>query len=844
MNQNNTWKWLVILFVLGWSLYSLYPPTSRDLLTEFVDNASGKDTNFTAIVTRARELEKVRPTRTYGNLFEAIGTNDIKHYYPDITRNLAQNEPQPTKAILNKLQRNAAGKIKLGLDLQGGTEFVVRLQPPARDDTNQVEQSKSLIVEQAIEVLRKRVDRFGVAEPIIQPAGEDRILIQLPGLSESAIEEAKVTIGKAAFLAFRLVHPESRQLLAQGLSAPGYEKLTMRRMNKQTKQEEIETYLVKKNPEKGLIGKFVSRAYVTRDQMSNQPQIAMNFDSTGRDIFAQVTKENVGRQLAIVLDGELYSAPNINEPILGGNAVISGSFDLKEAMNLANVLQNPLEAPLEIIEQRAVDPSLGKDSIQSGIRASLIGVLSVSAFMLVYYLFSGLVANIALLVNLIILIGTMSALQTTLTVPGIAGIVLTAGMAVDANVLIYERLREELAAGKSLRGAIQAGYSKAFGTIFDSHFTTLIASIILIIMGTGPVKGFGVALTIGVAASLFTALVITRVIFDAMLKRGWLKKLTMLHLVRGTNLQFLKWAKPAFALSWALILIGIGFGVYREHSPGHKSIWGVDFSGGDALTLAYEKKIAAEDIRSALTGVGISEATIQYSVSDSRGALQVTVPFGDAEKARDALVAKFPDAKFTPRAIDKVGPIVGAQILKSAIVAALLSLFGILCYVAVRYEFSFALGAVVAILHDVLMTLGIFFLSGRQLSAPIVAAILTIIGFSINDTVVIFDRIREDLKLGIKGTFAELINRALNQTLSRTIITSGTVLLATGSLYFFGGGVINDFAFTFLVGIITGTYSSIYIASALVLWYNRGQRPKTATAAVAVENTGAVPARA
>ncbi len=847
MNQNNNWKWLLIIFVLGWSLYSLYPPTSRDLLTEFIDNASNKDTNFTAIVTRARELEKERPTRTYGNLMDAIGTNDITHYYPDIAGNLAKNEPRPARAILNKLQRNASGKIKLGLDLQGGTEFVVRLQIPPREGTNEVAQSqKSVIVDQAIEVLRKRVDRFGVAEPIIQPAGEDRILIQLPGLSESAIEEARITLEKPAFLEFRLVHPESRQLLEQGLSAPGYEKLTTRRTDKKTGQEQVETYLVKKKAEKGLIGKYVSRSYVTRDPMSNQPQIALSFDSQGRDLFSQVTSENVGHQLAIVLDGELYSAPVINEPIHGGNAVINGSFDLKEAMNLANVLQNPLEAPVKIDEQRAVDPSLGKDSIQSGVRASIIGVLSVSVFMLVYYLFSGLVANIALIINLIVLLGVMCALGTTLTVPGIAGIVLTAGMAVDANVLIYERLREELAAGKSLRGAIAAGYSKAFGTIFDSHVTTLIASIILIIMGTGPVKGFGVALTIGVGASLFTALIITRVIFDAMLKRGWLKKLRMLHLVRGTHLNFLRLAKPAFALSWTVIIIGIGYGVYREHSPDQKSIWGVDFSGGDSLTLGYTQKVRAEDIRSALKGVGIDEATIQYTQSamDNKGSLQVTTPFGSGEKVRDTLVSKFPEAKFTARAVDKVGPIVGAQILKSAIIAALLSMFGILCYVAVRYEFSFALGAVIAIIHDVLMTLGVFFLSGRQLSAPIVAAVLTIIGFSINDTVVIFDRIREDLKLGIKGSFAELINRALNQTLSRTIITSGTVLLATLSLYLFGGGVINDFAFTFLIGIITGTYSSIYIASALVLWYNHGQRPKAATSAVAVENTGAVPARA
>jgi SecD/SecF fusion protein len=838
MKQNNTSKWLLVLFILGWAIYSLYPPSSRELVEVFSENASSRDTNFTAIVERARALDKDKPTREFQNLIEAIGTNDITHYFPDIK--LTQSEPQPTRTILNRLQKQAAGKIKLGLDLQGGTAFVVKLQQPERDlsSTNAPQTDRSQLVDQAIGVLRKRVDRFGVAEPIIQPQGNDTILIQLPGLSEADIENARETIQKAAFLEFRLVHPESQQLLAQGLTAPGYEKLTISKKDRNG-QEHVETYLVKKKPEEGLIGKYVSRSYVTRDPMSNQPQIALEFDSKGRDIFGDVTSKNIGHQLAIVLDGDLYSAPRINDAIRGGNAVISGDFDLKEAMSLANVLQNPLEAPLKIEEQRAVDPSLGKDSIQSGMRASLIGVAAVAGFMVVYYLLSGVIANIALLMNIIILLGVMCAVGTTLTVPGIAGIVLTIGMAVDANVLIYERIREELEAGKSIRGALSAGYGKAFGTIFDSNLTTMIASVILIFLGTGPVKGFGVALTIGVTVSMFTALVVTRLIFDALLNRNALKKLPMLHIVKGSHLNFLKWAKPAFAASWLLILVGIGYGVYRG-----SGVMGVDFAGGDLVTMSYAQKIPAEKIRAAINDAKIGEATIQYQENalNNKRSLQVTTEFGTGEKVKETLLAKFPQAKFSPQAIDKVGPIVGAQIMKSAIVSSLLALFGILVYVAMRYEFSFAVGAVVAILHDILMTLGWFFLTGRQLNAPIVAAVLTIIGFSINYTIVIFDRIREDLKLGMKGTFAEIINRALNQTLSRTIITSGTVFLATLSLFLFGGTVINDFAFTFLVGIVTGTYSSIYIASALVLWWHRGERPKT-SGTVIMENSAA-PARA
>jgi SecD/SecF fusion protein len=358
------------------------------------------------------------------------------------------------------------------------------------------------------------------------------------------------------------------------------------------------------------------------------------------------------------------------------------------------------------------------------------------------------------------------------------------------------------------------------------------------------VKGFGVALSIGVAISLFTALVVTRLIFDILITRGHVKTIRMLHIVKSPNVNFLKFARMAFTTSWLIIIVGIGYGIHRGGS-----VMGVDFAGGDATTFGYavDHKVPVDQLRHALDEAKIGEATIQYqeTVGNTDRALQITSQFGSAEKVRQVLAEKFPQAQFVPKATDRVGAVIGSEILRSAIIASLLAMLAILAYVAMRYEFSFALGAVIAIVHDILMTLGVFFLSGRQLSAPIVAAVLTIIGFSINDTIVIFDRIREDLKLGRRGTFAEIINRALNETLSRTIITSGTVLLSTLSLYLFGGGVINDFAFTFLVGILTGTYSSIYIASAFVMWWHRGERPKQLTPVGSSSATGnEIPARA
>jgi SecD/SecF fusion protein len=464
---------------------------------------------------------------------------------------------------------------------------------------------------------------------------------------------------------------------------------------------------------------------------------------------------------------------------------------------------------------------LGKDSIASGIKAALYGTFFVALFMALYYHRCGLIADLAMVLNLVILLGVMCSVCTTLTLPGIAGIVLTVGMAVDANVLIYERLREEMASGKSMRGAVSAAYSRAFKVIFDSHTTTLISAIVLIYFGTGPVKGFGVTLTIGVALSLFTSLVMTRLIFDFLLSRSWLNRISMLHLIKNPHWDFMKWAKLAFATSWTIILVGMCWGIFHR---GNGAL-GIDFLGGDAVKLSYKQKVGVEKIRDALPKDKVGEVQIQYQTGANMDILQVVTPFSKGADAAKTLQAAFPTAGFQVVGYDKVGATVGVEIQKSAIIASFLSLFFILFYVALRYEFSFSVGAVLAVIHDVLMTIGIFCLTPLQFSAPIVAAILTIIGFSINDTIVIFDRIREDLKLGVRGSFKDVMNIAINQTLSRTLITSGTVFIATMSL----------FIFTFLVGIITGTYSSIYIASALVLWWHKGERPKSASQVVMEE---------
>ena len=831
MKRNNTWRFVLVIFAIAWALYELYPPTTGDLIEQFTQRAHppSRDAVYTNIVQQARELKAKSPERGFANIRDAVGTNDIVKYFPFFD---SKSELYPTTYILNRLQREVAGKIRLGLDLQGGTSFLVEMDTNklvsievttnsvGRLETNIVSSELEGALEQAIEVLRKRVDRFGVAEPVIQPVGDNQILIQLPGLSEADKKSAEDQIKRPAFLEFRLVHESSDQLLANNEIPPGYEVLR-RKSRSPDGKEQLEQVVVKRNAERGLTGSIIKNAMVVRGNLG-EPQIDFTLNDEGTSAFGDVTRENVGRRLAIVLDKELYSAPNIQSPIETGRGQITGSFDVREAFELANVLQNPLKAPLHLLEERTVDPTLGKDSITSGITASIIAAVATFVFMLVFYFASGLVANLALALNVLILMGAMCALGSTLTMPGIAGIALTIGMAVDANVLIYERMREEMAAGKSIRGVISGGYDKAFGTIFDSNLTTLIAAVILIKFGTGPVQGFGVTLSIGILASMFTALVVTRLIYDFLLEKGMMTKVRMLPLIKFPQFKFMNWGKLAFAGSVVLILIGAGSGIVRG-----KKILGVDFAGGESLTLTFSQRVEVDQLRGALDKAAVGDSTIGYQQSRSTGleTLQIVVPVGAGEKAKSTLKEAFPQAGFAVKGTDVVGATVGQHIQQTAFVAAIIAMFAILVYVAFRYEFSFAVASVVALLHDVLITLGIYFLSGRQLTAPMVAAVLTIIGYSINDKIVIMDRIREDLKLGVRGSFRELIDIALNQTLSRTIITGGASILATLALFFFGGGVINDFAFTFLVGIVSGTYSSLFIAAPLVLWWHKGQRP-------------------
>ena len=824
MKRNNLARFLLLLLILSWAWTEMYPLRDKPgkLITQF-DKATNKDADFDKVFQAAYANfdPDDKNSNEFGTLYEAVEASGLvltNYNFPKMT---FRGQVPDNRLVLQKLQKQVAGQIQLGLDLKGGSSFLVAI------DTNKLENTAAGgALAQAVEVLRRRVDTIGVAEPDIRPLGANKIMIQLPGLSEADQAKAKKLVTEAAFLEFALVHENSDRLIADELTPDGYKKYAYTSKDAQG-DKFTRDVLVEIENEYGLKGEHITSAYPSRDPLTQSPMILFGFNSEGASAMGNLTRqENIGKQMAIILDGKLLSAPVLQDRITS-NGQITGDFTSEEAATIANALLNPLKAPLTIEEEMSVEPSLGEDSVNSGFNAALYGVIAVALFMLLYYWFSGLVANFALVLNLFILIGVMCYLDAALTLPGIAGIVLTIGMAIDANVLIFERIREELKAGKGTQGAVETGYSKAFGTIIDANLTTLIVSVILMSMGTGPVKGFGVTLTVGICASMFTALVITRLVFDAFRNFGTGQGL---RLMEQPKFNFMSFAKYAFVISWILVAVGIGTGISRGSDA-----MGVDFKGGDQITLEFTTKKTTEELRAAIG----RDSQIQYQAASGGKTerLQVTVGFGKGEQAFTTLTEQFADAEFKKVSQLRTGPSISNEILQSASKSLLIAMFAILVYVTFRYEFSFALGAILAICHDVLMTLGIFFLWGGELSAPVMAAVLTIIGFSINDTIVIFDRIREDLKLGLPGTFTEIMNGAISKTLSRTVITSGTTLLATGSLFLFGGGAIHSFAFVLLAGVVTGTFSSIFIAGSLVLWKNKGEKPKLADETVITQHS-------
>ena len=722
-------------------------------------------------------------------------------------------------------------KIALGLDIQGGTSFLIRLKGGDKEVTKGM-------LDQAVEVIRKRIDTFGVSEPIISPVANDRILVQIPGLDTAKIKEARDQLSRVAKLEFRLVYADNGERLRQidegkQVIPPDY-RIETYKINPEgapmTNEfgESVAGGKEKSREERLLIKK---KADLSGDRVSNAGAsyerdgwvVHLRFDSEGAKKFGDITAAHIHHRFAIVLDGVIFSAPVIQDAIYGGDAQITGHFTEEEARGLASVLQNPLQIPVSIEEERSVSPTLGLDSIRASILAGLVGLAITLVCVAIYYKIPGLIANLALIINLILLVGALTMFHFVLTLPGIAGIILTIGLSVDANVLIYERLREEMALGKSLKVAVNTAYEKAFSSIFDANVTTLITAAILFWKATGPVKGFAISLTLGILASLFTALIVGRNCLGWLVDTGKVKRISMLHLISAQNINFLGKGFIACMCSLALLLAG-AFAFYQR---GERN-FGVDFRGGDLITLSAAGKIDIGQVRGALKTVGLADASIQESSQVGRSYITIRTPLNTSDQVEKQIMQTLPGSGFRVEGSERVGALVGGELAKNSLIALGLGILGILIFVTFRFELAFAVGAIVALLHDVLMTVGMFSLFGRELTLTMIGAVLTIAGYSINDTIVVYDRIREGLASGRRGTIEEIMNSSINQTLSRTILTSTVTLIPILCLFFFGGAVLRDFSLAIIIGVIVGTYSSIFIASPIVLWWTRARGGATA----------------
>ncbi len=787
----------------------------------------------------------------------------------------------------------------------GAMDFEVTENPVNRNFTlTMTEGARVELVEQTIlrslEVVRRRIDPEGIKEASVTRQGDDRILIQVPG-AESAAEIVRL-LKDPAVLGFHIVNREFGQDdLARGRAAAGFKVADDAIL-------EGQKWAISRVPL--ILGEDVVDAGPGFDQRTGEPIVSFRFNSRAGKAFGNWTLNNVGELFAIVVDGKVISAPSIREPILGGSGQISGSFTVESSTRLAvQIASGALPAKLVPLETRTVGPELGADSIAAGAIACVIGLLLVIAFMMVVYGKFGLYANVALLVNLALILGVLSALGATLTLPGIAGIVLTIGMAVDANVLIFERIREENEASKGAARAIETGYEKALTAIIDANITTLIAAIILYAMGSGPVKGFAVTLGIGIITSVFTAFFVTRLFVVQWFewKRPKTFKINLIELVRnGTKINFLGGRKIALALSSIAMVASLGLFAVNGLN------YGIDFKGGTLIEGRTTGETDLGEIRGKLEAMDLGDVQVQgfgspndslIRVEDVKGgdearqgladrvygnltlgavlavdeigdnifevkigevfdgspAAQAGLNTGDtitrigdisavdldsnpetAPNMAELITAMqtFGDKPFDltvmgeagervatldqgigdyeMRRVESLGAKVSGELVTAGIMAILLAIGSVLVYIWLRFEWQFSVGAVAALTHDVVLTIGVFSLIGLEFNLSIIAAILTIVGYSLNDTVVVFDRVRENLRRYKKMVLEDLLNLSLNETLSRTLMTSITTLLALLALYFLGGAVLQGFTFAMIWGVIVGTYSSIYIASPIL----------------------------
>jgi len=676
-------------------------------------------------------------------------------------------------------------------------------------------------VEQSLEIIRQRVDQVGVAEPTIQRIGSDRVLVQLPG--EQDPTRLRQLLGSTAKMSFHLLGNQGE---------PGVTMLSDERGNQYPVLDRVE-----------LSGDRLTDARAAFDQQTNEPVVNFRFDSAGASRFAQITQQNVGRPFAIVLDNKVLSAPVIRTPITGGSGQISGGFSVSEANTLSALLRaGALPAKLTVIEERTVGADLGSDAIQMGLYSGLVGFVLVAVFILLLYGTWGLLANLALLIHTVLTFSALTLVGATLTLPGIAGIVLGIGLAVDANVLINERIREETRKGRGVFAAIDVGFNRAYSTIVDGNVTALIAAAILFYFGTGPVRGFAVTMALGLIISMFTSVAFVRVTMIAIARRWKLKTLTIKPLipfdVYDKHIHFMKARYFGIIVSGVLSLASV---VLFFH-PGLN--YGVDFRGGIQMSVRTEGPADLAKFREGLNTLELGEILLQ-SFGDPNTILVRAQRQDGGEEAQTAAVTKLKDevVKIDSTAVvqgtDVIGPKVSGELAIAGFLSVFIASVAMLIYIWVRFEWPFAVGAIVTLVLDVTKLVGFFAITGLDFNLTAIAAVLTMVGYSVNDKVVVYDRMRENMRLYKSMPLRELIDKSINETLARSIYTNVTAFLSLLPMAIWGGSAVESFAIPMAFGIVVAGASSIFIAAPILLFLGDWRKRHAKKVETAVEDVEA-----
>lgn len=856
--------------------------------------------------------------------------------WPSIQVHTKKGEEKQT--FLKENPKVGAKSINFGLDLAGGTAITLEI-----DKSNVKGDDIKDIQEQSLEIIRNRVDQYGLSEPQISPSGDDRIVVELAGVDDST---AKALVGSTAKLEFKIlaeaekftqvvglidqyltrqttdivadsaatdstakdstvakadsakdtlpkeatktlsddellgkapaaevaatdsakdsaavkaqpasevgvalsayylsfgnggfIDEENVEKVKKLLATDGVQKLIPRDVafafgsglepvQRDSKIKAKRLYLLKRRAEMAGDDVVDARPYRVSDGVSaGEVAVSLKFGGIGPKKFSAVTAANIGKQMAIVLDNQVISAPVIRDRIPNGEAQITGLDDMAEANRLSVVLRaGALKAPMKIIESRSVGATLGEENIVQGFGSGAIGLILCLVFMVAYYRLGGLIASFGMVINTLVTAAVMSVFNATLTLPGIAGFILVVGMSLDANVIIYERIREELKNGLTARAAVAKGYERAFGAILDSNLTTVLTGLILYKIGTGSVKGFGLTLTIGILTSLFCAITVTRSILDWRLAKADRTTLSIgagFKAINEANLQIIPNRRRFGLVSMILIVASIAFIAVKGFD------FSIDFTGGQVYTVQYQDSDKHEkDLSKALSAAGISGTKVRTLGGTSANSYQISMRASDDAQFEDKMAQAFEKAgqKCEIVAKDNVGPTIGKELRFNAILSVILAWLGILIYVWFRFGkfgLGFGVAAVLGLVHDTVITLGFISAFGLSFDGALIASLLTMIGYSVNDTIVNFDRIRENTAVYGSSNFAETINKSMNQCFSRTMVTSLTTLFVCVILAVMGGSSIRDFGLVQCFGILIGTYSSVCICSPIVLWWSK-----------------------